>query len=112
MKLKTKQLKEFFSVASSITVNNILPILAYIKLENAALTKTNLANYVVHKIDAPADEALLFDEKILSAFLKECKSEEIEVRAENKSVHLIDGKRKMRFQSADIQNFPLLPSSV
>ncbi len=109
MYLKTKQVREFLSLISSINTRGILPVLGYIKLQDGKLTKTSLDTYVIHKIDAPENEALLLSEEYLSSFVKECSREEFEIKADEKVVWLIDGKRKNKFQSASVNEFPNLP---
>jgi DNA polymerase III sliding clamp (beta) subunit (PCNA family) len=119
MNIKVKPLKSFFQLSSGISVNNIIPILGYIKLDNGELIKSNLQTFIQHKVDIPNNISVLLDEKVMGAFLKDCKSEEIEFKVEQKVVNkekrsevwLIDGKRKIKFQSPDISDYPKFPDS-
>lgn len=112
MKLKTKELNDFLKLSSTIAVNNIIPILSYIKLEDGCLVKSNLRTFIQNRITAPSKESVLIDEKVLVAFLRECKSDEIEIKPESGNViWLLEGKRKMKFQTAAVKDFPKFPDS-
>src|SRR5690606_12927667 len=104
MKLKTKQLKQFNSIAGSMRQNNILPVLSYLKFEDGKITKNNLESFVT--MDADFEGSMLIDEKILMSFVEATNAEEINVDSDGKRVTLSHGKEKFNSPTEDVNNFP------
>lgn len=109
MKIKTSELREFMPLAAAVPSKGILPILSYIKFSNGTLTKTDLSTYVIHEISAQGEDMLL-NEKILSAFLKDCRGDEFTIIKEGDEIFLVDGKRKTKFATEDMTLFPEVPT--
>ena len=105
MKLQTKQLKKFNSIAGSMPQNKILPILSYLKFEDGYITKNNLESFVTMEADFIGK--CLIDEKILMSFVDSTNAEEIDVIVNGNSVVLSHGKEKMVSPTDDIVNFPV-----
>lgn len=105
MKLKTNQLRQFKSAASSIKQNGILPILSYLKFDNGSITKNNLESFLTMKADFKGQ--MLVDEKILMNFVDFTTAEEITVTITDKSVLITDGKTKVTSPTDDITHFPV-----
>jgi hypothetical protein len=104
MKLLTKQLKTFDSVAGSMPQNRILPILSYLKFEDGYITKNNLESFVIMEADFKG--RCLIDEKILMSFVNSTNADEIDVKVDGTSIILSHGKEKMVSPTDDIINFP------
>ena len=77
MKLSTKQLKQFNSIAGGMKQNNILPILSYLRFKDGTITKNNLESFVT--MEADFEGSVLIDEKILMSFVEYTNAEEINV---------------------------------
>lgn len=110
MVLKTLEMRRFFSTANSIKSNSILPVLAYIRVNNDRIEKTNLNAYCVMNI-TPVGDTILIDEKILSAIVKVTTSDTIEVKVKGDKVHLSDGVNKMSFLLSAEEHYPQFPDS-
>lgn len=104
MKLQTKQLKTFNSIAGAMKQNNLLPILSYLKFEDGYITKNNLESFVTMEADFTGK--CLIDEKILMSFVDSVKAETIDVKIGEKSVILSNGKEKVTSPTDNLINFP------
>jgi hypothetical protein len=104
MKIKTRQLKQFNSIAGSMRQNNILPILSYIKFEDGKITKNNLESFVT--MEADFEGSVLIDEKILMSFVESIDAEEIDVTVNGTKVTLSHGKEKFNSPTDNIIDFP------
>lgn len=105
MKLQTKQLKKFKSIAGSMTQNKLLPILSYLKFDKGEITKNNLESFMV--MNAEFEGSCLIDEKILYSFIESTNAEEIDVAIKDKSVIISHGKEKMISPTEPVINFPI-----
>lgn len=107
-----KELKKFLAAARNIKDRNILPILAYVKLECkegvATITKTNLDSFVTCTIDASfeGDTTILIDEKTLSSTVAYSTSNIITISVKDNNVIMDDGVRKNRCATQDSKLFP------
>jgi hypothetical protein len=108
MKIKTRQLKQFNSIAGSMRQNNILPILSYIKFEDGKITKNNLESFVT--MEADFEGSVLIDEKILMSFVESIDAEEIDVTVNGTKVTLSVGKEKDNSPTEAVGNFPVNPA--
>ena len=106
MKLLTKQLKTFNSIAGGMKQNNVLPILSYLKFEDGYITKNNLESFVTMEADFKGK--CLIDEKILMSIVNVTKEEYIDVAIKAKSVILSYGNKKDTSPTDDISNFPAI----
>lgn len=104
MKLITKQLKTFNSIAGGMKQNNVLPILSYLKFDDGYITKNNLESFVTMEADFKGK--FLIDEKILMSFVESTNAEEIDVKIDGTSVVISHGKEKMVSPTDDVANFP------
>lgn len=104
MKLLTKELKAFNSIAGGMKQNSILPILSYLKFEDGYITKNNMESFVMMEADFKGK--CLIDEKILMSFVDAVNAEEIDVKINEKSIIISHGKEKMTSPTDDIKNFP------
>lgn len=104
MKLLTKQLKTFNSIAGGMKVNNILPITSYLKFEDGYITKNNMESFVTMEADFKGK--CLIDEKILMSFVESINADTIDVKIGEKSVILSHGKEKVTSPTDDLINFP------
>lgn len=104
MKLLTKQLKQFNSIAGGMKQNGILPILSYLRFKDGTITKNNLESFVT--MEADFEGSVLIDEKILMSFVEYTNAEEINVEVDGTRVILSCGKEKYRSPTDDVNNFP------
>lgn len=105
MKLQTKQLKTFNSIAGGMKQNNILPITSYLKFEDGYITKNNMESFVTMEADFKGK--CLIDEKILMSIVNATNEETIDVEVKNKSVILSYGNKKATSPTDDLINFPV-----
>lgn len=110
MILKTLELRKFFSNASTIKSNGLMPILDFVRVDNNKIIKTNLNAYIIMDI-TPTNETLLIDEKILNAIVKVTTSDTINVTAKGDKVIISDGVNKMSFLLSAEEHYPEFPDS-
>jgi hypothetical protein len=105
MLFKTSELRDFFNKTKAIRVNNVLPILSYVKYENGTLTKTNMETYFTSEISTKNKGSFLLDEKTISAKLKETTDETINIEVNGKFCTI----GKLKFPIEDVEQFPKAP---
>lgn len=110
MKLKTAELKRFFSNSNTIKSKGIIPILDYIKIENDRIVKTNLNAYVVMSI-TPTGETMLINEEILSSIVKSTLADTIEVTASGNKGLISDGVNKIKYPIPAQEDYPTFPDN-
>lgn len=104
MKLLTKQLKTFNSIAGGMKQNNVLPILSYLKFDDGYITKNNLESFVTMEADFKGK--CLIDEKILMSVVNSTSEDVIEISVKDKSVIISYGAKKTVSPTDDMINFP------
>lgn len=113
-RIKTSEIKDFFSRSKTIRTSTIIPVLSYIKLEvkdgAATLSKTNLESYCVHTIETESstDESILLDERLLNAI--SATPGIIEIEKTETHIRLSNGSVKMAFPVMSPEHFPLFPA--
>lgn len=110
MKLKTSELKRFFSNSNTIKSKGILPILDYLKISDNKIIKTNLNAYVVMDI-TPTGETMLINEDILSSIVKGTLADTIEVTASGNKGLISDGVNKMKYPIPAEEDYPTFPDN-
>lgn len=105
MKLNTKELRKFKSIAGGMVQNKLLPILSYLKFDKGEITKNNLESFII--MDADFEGSCLIDEKILYSFIESTNAEEIDVAIKDNSVIISHGKEKMISPTEPVINFPI-----
>jgi hypothetical protein len=108
MDFKTSELKEFIAKSKAIRVNNILPILSYIKYDSGVLTKTNQETFFSSKISTNDKGCFLIDERIISAYLKDFPSDTINIEQDGNFMVI---NKKTRFPAEKAEMFPKAPES-
>lgn len=108
MKLQTKELLKFNSVAGQMKPNNSLPILSYLKFEDGIITKSNLESFVTMEADFKG--SFLIDEKILMSFVNSISADEVDIKINDNSVTISHGKEKMISPTEPLINFPAISS--
>lgn len=90
--------------------------MAYVKLEcfrdHAMLSKTNLANYCIHRVIGQFEPCtILIDEKLLSALLSSTPSPVIDIDANGNNIIIDDAYSKITFPVEDVRNYPEFPEN-
>lgn len=105
MKLQTKQLKAFDSIAGQMKPNTILPILSYLKFDNGLIIKSNLESFVT--MEADFEGSFLVDEKILMSFVNSVNADEINIEIKGTTVVISNGKEKITSPTDEVVNYPV-----
>jgi DNA polymerase III sliding clamp (beta) subunit (PCNA family) len=117
IKIAISDLKEFLARSRGIKQNNIIPILAFVKLHcqgnKATLSRTNTNAFVVHelKVKCKKEITLLLDYSILGGVVEKSKAEEIEIDVEGKKIVYKDGEFRQRHELQDENLFPKIPQN-
>src|SRR4051812_895986 len=105
MKLKTAEIRRFFSNCSTIKSKGVLPVLDYIKVDNDKIIKTNLTAYVVMNI-SPTGKTMLISENVLNGIIKQTTADSVEITVNGFVGTISDGKNKPTFAISPEEHYP------
>lgn len=113
MDIKTKELKNFFSISSAIKPNKFLPITENIKIEvvegNCKITKANVNAFVVYNFDIESKDCeYLINEQILRTFVMQSADELIVIDANKIS----DSVSRIKTDFFNTKEFPSTPEET
>lgn len=107
IKIKTKELRRFISLASHIKDTKLLPMYGYVKIvvKDGACTiyKSNAFSYIIAPVEAEcgADEVILVEEVVLFGYVGATSRDEISISAEGVNGILNDGKKPWKFRAIE-----------
>jgi len=110
VQLKVSDLRSFQQNSRNIKGDNTYPILAFSKLENNRLIKTNYKSYCQYKLFVDTGVEILIDDKILNGFLDYTTKDILSFEyIEENLIQISDGMLKMSYPVLDINLYPKYP---
>lgn len=111
MILLTSELRAFKQACIGLKQNDILPILAYLKIDKGAITKNNLNSFVVADITYKG-KPFVIEERILMDYCSRATGD-ITVTLEGTTVTLkADGVSKVKSETMPLSDFPTISDAV